>query len=69
MSLQAALAVIPRAPRPPPRTQPGHTRLRMVFRTPAGRARREYAGRIPGPVRTVVNMIDGALGSSGGCQL
>ena len=69
MSLQAGLAVIGPSSAPPARTPNGHTRLRMIFRTPAGMARREYANQIPGPVRTVINMVDGALGSSGGCHL
>jgi len=69
MSLQAGLAVIQPSAAPPARTPDGHTRLRMVFRTPAGRQQREYAGRIPAPVRAVVNMVDGALSSSGGCQM
>lgn len=69
MSLQAGLAVIGPSSAPPPDTADGDTRLRMIFRTPAGVQRREYAGRIPEPVRVVVNIVDGALGSSGGCQL
>ncbi|MCB9597296.1 MAG: hypothetical protein H6719_31515 [Sandaracinaceae bacterium] len=69
MSLRAGLAVIGPSSAPPAETADGHTRMRMIFRSPAGIARREYAGRIPEPVRAVVNIIDGALGSSGGCQL
>lgn len=69
MSLQAGLAVIPPGPPPPPETPDGHTRMRIVFRTPAGVARREYAGAIPAPVRAVVNMIESALGANaGGCS-
>ena len=70
MSLQAGLAVIPPAPPPPPSTPDGHTRMRRVFRTPAGVTRREYAGPIPAPVRAVVNIVESALGAdSGGCRL
>lgn len=69
MSLQAGLAVIGPSAAPPRETADGHTRMRMIFRTPAGTQRREYSGRIPEPVRAVVNLVDGALGSSGGCQL
>ncbi|MBX3271947.1 MAG: hypothetical protein KF729_16885 [Sandaracinaceae bacterium] len=69
MSLRAGLAVIGPSSAPPAHTADGDTRLRMIFRTPAGVARREYAGRVPEPVRVVVNIIDGALGTSGGCEL
>ena len=68
MSLQAGLALVGPSAAPPPRTPDGHTRLRMVFRTPAGRARREYAGRIPGPVRSALNLVNSALPGSGGCS-
>lgn len=67
--LTAGLAVIPPGPRPPPETAPGHTRMRMVFRTPAGTQRREYAGAIPGPVRSVVNLVESALGADAACRL
>lgn len=70
MSLQAGLAVIPPGPPPPPETPDGHTRMRILFRTPAGLARREYAGPIPAPVRAVVNMVETALGANaGGCSI
>lgn len=69
LTLQAGLAVIGPAAPPPPETADGHTRLRMVFRTPAGVGRREYAGPIPGPVREVVNLVNGALPGSGGCTI
>jgi len=67
MSLQAGLTLIGPSAAPPPRTPNGHTRLRMVFQTPAGRARREYANRIPGPVRQAMNLVNSALPGSGGC--
>jgi hypothetical protein len=69
MSLQAGLAVIPPGPPPPPETPDGYTRMRFLFRSPAGVGRREYAGPIPEPVRAVVNIVEGALGTNGGCRL
>ena len=68
MSLQAGLAVIGPSAAPPPRTPDGHTRLRLLFRTPAGRARREYARRIPAAVRAALNVVNSALPGSGGCS-
>jgi hypothetical protein len=70
LSLQAGLAVIPPGPPPPPDTPDGYTRMRILFRTPAGVTRREFAGPIPEPVRAVVNMVESALGTNaGGCSL
>ena len=67
--LTAGLALIPPGPPPPPQTAPGDTRMRLIFRTPAGVQRREYAGRIPGPVRAVVNLVEAAIGADSACRL